>query len=127
MAINSSAMNITASGTHNFDNIVDYRLKLLLTDVLGKKVQTNSEFGEIEDDGLGRTQLLLSMKGPVDNPKFGYDRNGVKEKIKTDIVREKQNLKGILKEEFGMFKKDTNRIETRKKKEELQIDWSSSE
>jgi hypothetical protein len=67
------------------------------------------------------------MKGPVDNPKFGYDHNGVKEKIKTDIVREKQNLKGILKEEFGMFKKDTNRIETRKKKEELQIDWSSSE
>lgn len=127
MAINSSAMNITASGTHNFDNIVDYRLKLLLTDVLGKKVQTNSEFGEIEDDGLGRTQLLLSMKGPVDNPKFSYDHNGVKEKIKTDIVREKQNLKGILKEEFGMFKKDTNRIETRKKKEELQIDWSSSE
>jgi hypothetical protein len=52
MAINSSAMNITASGTHNFDNIVDYRIKLLLSDVLGKKVQTNSEFGEIEDDGL---------------------------------------------------------------------------
>ena len=127
MVINSSAMNITASGTHNFDNIVDYRLRLLLTDVLGKKVQSNSEFGEIEDDGLGRTQLLISMKGPVDNPHFGYDKKGVKEKIKTDIVQEKKNLKKILKEEFGMFKKDTSRVESRKKREELQIDWTSSE
>lgn len=127
MVINSSALNLTASGTHNFDNIMDYRLRLMLSDILGKKVQTNSEFGEIEDDGLGRTQLLISMKGPVDNPRFGYDRTGVKEKLKTDIVREKQNLKGILKEEFGMFKKDTSRVESRKKKEELQIDWSSSE
>ena len=120
-------MNITASGTHNFDNIVDYRLRLLLTNVLGKKVQSNSEFGEIEDDGLGRTQLLISMKGPVDNPHFGYDKKGVKEKIKTDIVQEKKNLKKILKEEFGMFKKDTSRVESRKKREELQIDWTSSE
>lgn len=127
MVINSSALNLTASGTHNFDNIVDYSLRLMLSDILGKKMQTTSEFGEIEDDGLGRTQLLISMKGPVDNPRFGYDRKGAKEKIKNDIVKEKQNLKGILKEEFGMFRKDTSRVESRKKKEELQIDWSSSE
>lgn len=127
MEIKSSALNLNASGTHNFDNIVDYRLRLMLSDILGKKAKQNSEFGEIEDDGLGRTQLLLSMKGPVDDPKFAYDRKGTQEKIKTDIVKEKQNLKGILKEEFGLFKKDTAAVEKKKKKEELQIDWNNEQ
>ena len=124
MEINSTALNLTASGEHNFDNIVDYRLVLLLSDVLGKKAkQNNSEFGEIEDDGLGRTMLHLSMKGPIDNPKFGYDRKGAGEKMKTDLAREKQTMKAILKEEFGFFKKDTVKLPKKPKKEEMQIDW----
>jgi hypothetical protein len=124
MEIKSSALNLTASGKHDFDNIVDYRLKLLLSDVLGKKAkQNNSEFGEIEDDGLGRTQLLLTMKGPIDDPKFGYDRQGASEKLKTDLAKEKQTIKALLKEEFGLFKKDTVKIEKKAKKEEMQIDW----
>ena len=124
MEINSTALNLTASGVHDFDNIVDYRLVLLLSDVLGKKAkQNNSEFGEIEDDGLGRTMLHLSMKGPIDNPKFGYDRKGAGEKMKTDLAREKQTMKAILKEEFGFFKKDTVKLPKKPKKEEMQIDW----
>ena len=48
------------SGVHDFDNIVDYRLQLLLSDVLGRKVkQQNSGIREVEDDGLGRTRLFL--------------------------------------------------------------------
>ncbi len=124
MEINSSALNLSASGVHDFDNIVDYRLQLLLSDVLGKKVkQNNSEFGEIEDDGLGRTKLLITMKGPIDDPRFGYDRKGATEKLKTDIAAEKQTMKAILKEEFGLFKKDTVKVPKKPKKEEMQIDW----
>ena len=129
MEIKSSAMNVSGYGTHNFDNIVDYHIKLLLSDVLGKKVKANntSEFGEIEDDGLGRTQLMLTMRGPVDNPKFGYDAKATTQKIKSDISREKQTLKTMLKEEFGLFKKDTVKTEQKKKKEEMQIDWDSND
>ncbi|TAH40316.1 MAG: hypothetical protein EYC69_10905 [Bacteroidetes bacterium] len=124
MEINSTALNLTASGVHDFDNIVDYRLSLLLSDVLGKNArQNNSEFGEIEDDGLGRTKLLLSMKGPIDNPRFGYDRKGASEKLKTDLAKEKQTMKAILKEEFGLFKKDSVILPKKAKKEEMQIDW----
>ncbi len=124
MEIKSSALNLTASGAHDFDNIVDYSLQLLLSDVLGKKVKQNSsEFGEIEDDGLGRTKLLLTMKGPIDNPRFGYDRKGAGEKLKTDLVKEKQTMKSILKEEFGLFKKDTVKPIKKPKKEEMQVDW----
>lgn len=125
MEIKSSAINISGSGTHDFDNIVDYHIKLLLSDVLGKKARSNqSEFGEIEDDGLGRTMLFLSMKGPVDNPKFAYDHKATGQKIKTEIANESKNLKSMLKEEFGLFKKDTVTTSKPKKKEEMQIDWN---
>ncbi len=127
MEIKSSALNMTGSGVHDFDNMVDYKIQLLLSDILGKKVKSqNSEFGQIEDDGLGRTKLFLTMKGPVDNPKIGYDRKGVIDKIKTDLKTDKQNLKNILKQEFGSHKSDTSAVQ-KKKKEEMQIDWNSND
>ena len=68
--------------------------------------------------------LLLSMKGPVDNPKFAYDHKAAAEKIKQEIANESRNLKSMLKEEFGLFKKDTVTTSKPKKKEEMQIDWN---
>ena len=127
MEINSSAINISGNGTHDFDNKIDYHLRLLLSDVLGRKVKSNStEFGEIEDDGLGRSKLFLSMKGTVDDPHFSYDRKAAGEKIKNDIAREKQDLKGILKKEFGFYKNEPSvQVAKPKKREEMQIDWSN--
>lgn len=111
MEVNSSALNITCSGTHTFNNEIDYHLKVLLNELLSKKAKSskkeNDEFGVIEDDGLGRTALYFSMTGTVDNPIIKYDRKGAKEKLKEDIKVEKQTLKNILNEEFGWFKKDS--------------------
>lgn len=126
MEIKSSALDLSGSGVHDFDNNIDYKIRLLLSDVLGKKVKSsNSEFGEIEDDGLGRTQLFLSMKGTVDNPKISYDRKAVGEKIKEDVRQEKKQLKEMLREEFGGKKKEEPKKTEppKKKKEELQIEW----
>ncbi len=128
MTINSSAMNISGNGTHDFDNIVDYHIEMLLSEVLGKKMKSNmTEFGEVEDDGLGRTKLFLSMKGPVMDPSFAYDHKAAGKKIKNDIAAEKQNLKGILKKEFGLYKNQQSvQVPQQKKKtEEMQIDWSA--
>lgn len=127
MDIHSSALELTASGTHSFDNIIDYRIQLLLSQLTGKKVkQMNTEFGTIEDDGLGRTKIFLTMTGPAGNPKIKYDSKGVEEKIVQDVQKEKGNLKTILNKEFGWFKKDsvvsTKSDPPKKKKEELQIE-----
>jgi len=126
MDINSSAINISGNGTHDFDNNIDYHLQLLLSDVLGKKVKSNStEFGEIADDGLGRTKLFLAMKGTVDDPHFAYDRKATGDKLKNDVAQEKQNLKGLLKKEFGFYKNEPSvQAAKPKKHEEMQIDWS---
>jgi hypothetical protein len=125
MEIKSSALNLSGSGTHTFDNIIDYKVKLLLSDVLGKKMKHESEFGEIEDDGQGHTQLFLTMKGPVDNPKISLDKKAVVDKIKSDIAREKNTLKELIRQEFGGAKKDSTKRQEpeKKKKEEMQIEW----
>lgn len=131
MDIKSSALELTASGTHTFDNIVDYRLQLLLSQVTGKKVKAmNTEFGTIEDDGYGRTKIFLTMKGPMADPKIKYDTKGTEEKIVNDIKQENKNIKQILNKEFGWFKKDSAAVKTntqKNKKEELQIERGESD
>jgi hypothetical protein len=68
------------------------------------------------------------MKGPADNPSFSYDRKSVGDKIRNDLRADQQNVKQMLKEEFGLFRKDTTHVEAKKKKkEELQVDWGGSE
>ncbi len=129
MEIASNAITISASGTHTFDNEIDYHIRLLLSDVLSKKMKKNKnedEFGELEEDEGGKTNLFLSMKGPLMNPRISLDTKGVREKIKQDIQREKQTLKQILKDEFGLFKNDTTlkpQDEKPKKKRKVLIDF----
>jgi hypothetical protein len=119
MDIASSALSISLSGVHSFDNDIDYHLKLLLSDVLAKKARKahrgEEEFGEIADDGLGKMNLFISMVGPIDNPKITYDSKGAREKIKKDIASEKSSLKSILHDEFGWFKKDSTGIKPSEK------------
>lgn len=102
MDIRSSAMDLTASGTHTFDNMVDYKLGLYLSQLVGKKVkQMNTEFGTIEDDGLGRPRIYLSMKGPASDPKFTWDRRGTEQKISDEIRKERNTIRDLLRKEFG--------------------------
>jgi hypothetical protein len=60
-----------------------------------------------ENDPENRRCVYVLMTGTVDNPIIKYDRRGLKQKIGEDIKAEKHNLKQILKEEFGLFKKDS--------------------
>lgn len=135
MEIKSNAMNVFASGTHSFENEINYRVKLSLNELLAKKIkkpkEQNTEFGEIADDGLGRTNLFLSMTGTVDKPIIKYDTKGAVENIKQNIKVEKQSLKKILNEEFGLFKKDSSlqKIKQNKASEEkkISIKWEEEE
>lgn len=110
MQINSSAINLVLSGTHTFKNQIDYRFNIFLKDLLAQKFKKNhnqEEFGEIiEEDGVG-ARLYLKMTGTADEPIIAFDSKGVREKIKQDLKEEKKDLKQILYEEFGWFKKDT--------------------
>lgn len=107
-SIKNSALNIELSGTHRFNNDIDYHIQLLISELINKKRKTSSDdFGPIENDPENRRSAFIRMTGTVDNPIIKFDRKGLKEKVKADIKQEKQTIKQLLKEEFGLFKKDT--------------------
>jgi len=101
MDIRSSAMNILAKGNHGFDHTIDYTIGFTLRDILIRKEQEWQE----ADDGAGK-KLYLYMRGTTENPDFGVDKQMAKETRQEEIQQEKQNMKALLKEEFGLFKKD---------------------
>lgn len=130
--IKSNALDLTISGTHTFNNEIDYRFKVLMSDVLWRKAKKNkkenSEFGYIEDDGLGRTTLFLHMTGTIDDYKISYDTKGLKESWAEDLKKEKTTLKTILNKEFGWFKKDTSLIKDDKPADDgFIIEWEEEE
>lgn len=111
MEINSDAINIKLAGEHTFNNEIEYRLQVLLSDLLARQNRQNrnpqEEYGDIIDDGLGRTTLFLLITGTIDEPVFKYDSKGVREKLREDFRQERENLRNILREEFGLSKNDT--------------------
>lgn len=127
--IQSSALNLSVSGKHKFNNALDYHFVILLNEILGKKVKKpkNNEFGYEEDDGLGRTKLFLKLYGTTDEPKFGYDKSELKLHLKNEVNQEKKTIKKILNEEFGLFKKDTTikdlNTNPKPKKNPFEIEW----
>lgn len=125
-SIKSNAINMELWGKHTFDNVIDYHIQLLLSEILAKKPRANKDFDDelslVENDPENRRSVFIVMTGPIDNPIIKYDRKGAKEKIKEDIKQEKQNLKQLLKEEFGFFKKDSIKVkETQKANQNFQI------
>lgn len=132
MEIKSSALTIMLSGTHSFENVINYKIKLSLNELLSKKAKQakkqNEEFGEVADDGLGRTNIFLSMTGTVDEPVIKYDSKSAIQNVKQDLKVEKQTLKTILKDEFGLFKKDSAlNNKTPKDDTKFNIKWNEDE
>ena len=119
----NNALNITLSGSHNFDNMVDYRFKIKLKELLTgkrKNKQNTNEYGEEDESGKG-LYLYLSMKGPISNPTISYDKIGVKNKITQDLKSEKENIKELFKKELGI-QKDTLIKEKQNNNDELEFE-----
>jgi hypothetical protein len=132
MDVKSSAADLSVNGKHSFDNDYEYHIKILLSEVLSKKRKKNksnvSEFGVIEDDGLGRTSLLLKITGKGEDIKVGYDVKAVSTKVKNNIKSERQSLKTILNQEYGWYKKDSVPIQKPiEKKTRFKITWDETD
>jgi hypothetical protein len=126
MSINTNAMNINISGTHSFDNKIDYNVNFKLNQLLTKRENADEEFGGIIDDNGGAT-FFLSMKGTTEKPNFGYDRKGAKEKRKEDFKKEKETFKTIMNNEFNIFKKNKpvqTKVFEEPNKSKISIEWN---
>jgi len=115
MDVNSSAADLSVNGVHGFDNDYEYHVRILLSEILSRKLKkprpNTTEFGAVEDDGLGRTSVLLKIEDRGDEVKVGYDVKAARNIVRDDIRAEKQTLRTILNEEYGWFKNDTTVVE----------------
>ncbi|MEO9258392.1 MAG: AsmA-like C-terminal region-containing protein, partial [Crocinitomicaceae bacterium] len=122
MEIRSSALDIDISGWHAFNNDLDYHLDFRLRDL--KTIQTQTEFGDIIDDGTGM-RLFLHLFGNTSQLKFAWDKSEKKAFQDEKRKEEKQNIKSVLKSGLGFYKNDTTvKLYTEKKAPESKIEFS---
>lgn len=97
MTIVTNVSTISVSGTHTFDQVMDYRLTVPLKNFKRKHKEKDEAFGAIEDDKRGQSVVFLTVKGTTDNYKIAYDTKRTKNKIKEDIKKEKKEFLDIFK------------------------------
>jgi len=125
MLIHTSALDVETSGTHTFDNNIDYRFAFRFRDLKNKNRMT--EFGEEVDDGTGM-KVYMRMYGTVDKPTIVWDKTSRKQQLQEDLKQEKETVKSMLKSEFGLFKNDTtvkHYQEKERPKETIKVEFGS--
>ena len=110
MEINSSALSVFLSGTHTFDQKIDYSIKLLLSELLSntfrkKNTTIKNEFGVVNEEGQIFTTVYLKMTGDTDDPTISFDGLKIKEDIQESISTEIETIKNIIKEDVLKIEK----------------------
>ena len=131
MDIKSSAADFSVNGKHSFDLDYEYHVKAYLSEILSKKAKKNSnyysEFGAVEEDGLGRTSVYLKITGDNEDLKVAYDLKAAGITVKQNLKNEKGRIKTILNEEYGWYKGDTAVKQETTTKPRFKIEFSETD
>jgi len=103
MEVKSNITNIRISGTHTFDQRIDYRL---ITPLRRKRVIEAAAEEATELDNQGNSRLFLKIVGTTDEYRILYDTDAVKKKIVNDLKREVQELKDAFKSKSKQKEKE---------------------
>ena len=116
MEVLTNATHITLSGTHTFDQHIDYRVIAPLRNK--KKIDPDEAFGAVEEVG-GQSKIFLKITGTTDRYEVKLDKEATKRKIVSDLKKEVKELKEAFQ----------NRGVKKKKEAELQkdeyFDWDN--
>jgi hypothetical protein len=125
MTITSSALDINVSGTHDFDNNIDYKLNFRLRQLVKQRKET--EFGTIEDDGLGM-RIFMTMSGTTANPVFSMDKAAKKSWKKDKWKDEGENINTILNTEIQAIfgNKEQNKTFGENYEPKFELEWDDS-
>jgi len=97
MQIKSNAMDLYMSGTHSFDNVIDYQFRISLADLMVRKfLGGNKQQDNYETDAEGGVNVYVSMTGTVDDPILKYNKREAKQKLQ-DSGLEQQRFIDIFK------------------------------
>jgi len=123
MNINSSALSVRISGEHNFNNNMNFKVRLFLSELLGKKSKKRSKINNDDFivDKTGKTTIQLIMKGSIDDPKISIDKVKIRKDVLNEIIKESNQIKEIIEEKI-LNKTDTT-DKKKKNESELKIEW----
>ncbi len=91
MEIYSNVANISVEGTHSFDQVMDYHLRVPVVSLFQRKGIKSAAV--VENGSQGRANFFLTIKGTSENYKIGYDTQAVRDKIREDMKKEKQEFR----------------------------------
>ena len=103
MEIRSNVTTLQISGTHTFDQQIDYRI---ITPLRTKHKVNTAEAGGALEEQAGQLKLFLKITGTTDNYRVQYDTEAVKKKIVADLKKEVQELKDAFKNKGKQKKKE---------------------
>lgn len=130
MDIESSALNLTASGVHHFKSEYEYHVNMLLSDILSGKMKKSKRKKQkdenIQEDKEGRMRLFLLVEGNKNKNKVRYDRKAARTERRANLKDEKNELKEILNEEYGWYQNDTTINNQKEQKEGFQIEFEEN-
>ena len=123
MKIKSSALSVFLSGTHTFDQNINYKVTLLLSELLSSSFRKENtkitEFGEEDQDGKIFNTVYFKMTGSTNEPKISLDKIRFMEDVNTSFKKEKQTINNIIQEDILQTKE--KKIE--EKGQEIEIEW----
>jgi hypothetical protein len=102
MSIKNSALNLEISGTHSFENYMDYKLKLSLTELLAKKsgwIKKRKQ-KQLESEAGGKMSAFILVSGTPDKLDIRFDKKAVKAKIKEEVKKEGKRFFEDIKKEI---------------------------
>jgi hypothetical protein len=115
MEITSNVAVLTLSGTHTFDQQIDYRV---VAPLRNKRKINIDEAGSAIEEMEGRTKIFLKITGTTENYQVQYDATAVRKKLADDLKKEVKELK------------DAFKLKGEKKKKEIELteeefDWEN--
>jgi len=101
MKIKNNALNLELSGTHSFDNEMDYNIKIFISDILAAKYDFVKRRKEKKvDQEKGGIGTYIHMYGTPDNLKIEYDKKSVTKKIAEEVKTERKAFFEAIKKDF---------------------------
>ena len=104
MEVRTNVTSLRLSGTHTFDQRIDYHIVAPL--INNKNVNYQEAKSALEQDGEGQTKIFLKIVGTTDEYRVAYDTEAVKKKIASDLKNEVKELKEAFKNKGTKQKKE---------------------
>ena len=122
MDIHSNAFSIfDFKGTHHFDNKMNYKFGLSLSDVLTKKINKNIKEEGVKKNTKGQTIIQLKMKGYPENLKVSLNKIKIQDDLAKRIKEEVEEITNVI------LDNSENKEEREKEKidngSKIEIEW----